>query len=201
MKTNTDTVILIVDDNRNLADLYTEWLSESYGVKTAYGGEDALAQLDAAVDIVLLDRRMPDLDGDHVLTTIRERECNCQVALVTSVAMDYDSLPLDFDDYLRKPTTKASLQALVESLRVRLDYSEKLQEYFALISKRVALRTEKDRDEFASHPQVCEFDDRISDLEQEIDELLADFSDEDYRAVFTLLSAADKSDAPVHGLG
>lgn len=201
MDTDTDAVILIVDDNRSLADLYTEWLSDSYTVKTAYGGEDALIQFDASVDIVLLDRRMPDLAGDQVLATIREREFDCQVALVTSVAMNYDSLPLEFDDYLRKPATKRSLRMLVESLRIRREYSEKLQEYFALVSKRVALQTEKDGDEFANHPQVCELDDRIADLKQEIDKLLSDFSDADYRAVFTSIFSEDGFDTVTHGLG
>lgn len=187
MNPDTNATVLVVDDDRNLADLYTAWLADIYTVKTAYGGEGALTQLDSTIDIVLLDRRMPDLAGEHVLQAIRERGMECQVALVTSIAMDYDSLPLGFDDYLQKPVTKSALQTLVESLLIRSEYSNRLQEYFALVSKRVALQTEKDQAEFADHPQVRRLDDQIADLKDEIDGILTDFSEEDYRAVFTAL--------------
>lgn len=201
MKANTDATVLIADDNRNLADLFTERLSNSYTVRTAYGGEEALTKLDASVDVVLLDRRMPDIAGEEVLTTIREREFDCQVALVTSVAMDYDSLPLGFDDYLRKPVSECSLHVLVESLLIRREYSANLQEYFALVSKRVALQCEKEADEFATHPQVRKLDDRIAELREEIDGVLEDLSESEYRALFASLAVGNSSDASVQALG
>lgn len=191
MESKTNAVILIVEDNRDLADLYAAWLSDSHAVKTAYDGEDALDQLDASVDIVLLDRRMPGLSGDEVLGTIRERGFDCQVALVTSVELDFDSLSLGFDDYLQKPVTKSSLNVLIESLYIRTDYSDKVREYFALVSKRVALQTEKGANELAERPEVHELDDRIAELGQEIDGLLADFSEADFRAVFETLPVDD----------
>lgn len=188
MKSERDAVVLVVDDNRNLADLYSHRLSKSYTVKTAYGGEEALAKLDHSVDVVLLDRRMPDIPGEGVLATIHDRGMDWQVALVTSVAMDYDSLPLGFDDYLRKPVEEGALHTLVESLLIRQEYSEKLQEYFALVSKRVALQCEKDTTEFADHPQVAELDAQIADLRQEIEGVLEDLSPADYRALFTAIA-------------
>lgn len=184
MKSNATTGVLIVEDNRDLADLYAAWLSDSYAVKTAYDGEDALDRLDTDVDIVLLDRRMPTLSGDEVLGTIWERGFDCQVALVTSVELDFDSLALGFDDYLRKPVTKSSLNVLVESLSIRTDYSAKVREYFSLLSKRVALQSGTDADEFAERPEVRE---------------LNDFSEDDYRAVFRAFSADGDSDATFSG--
>lgn len=201
MERRDDAVVLIVDDNRDLADLYANWLSEAYTVKTAYDGREALARLDASVDIVLLDRRMPGLSGEEVLAEMREYGFGCQIALVTSTAMDYADLPLGFDDYLHKPATEAALRSLVESLLIRIDYSDKLQEYFGLLSKRVALQTAKDADEFADHPDVRELDERIADLRAEIDGLLAGFSEEDYRAVFSSLPSDDDSEATSHESG
>lgn len=199
MESKANAVILIVEDNRDLADLYAAWLSDSYAVKTAYDGEDALEQLDASVDIVLLDRRMPGFAGDEVLGTIRERGFDCQVALVTSVEFDYDSLALGFDDYLQKPATKSSLRILVESLCIRMDYSDKLREYFALVSKRVALQAGKDAEELAARPEVHELDDRIASLGREVDGLLTDFSEEDFRAVFKSLPADGDSETAFRG--
>lgn len=200
MQTDKNGVVLIVDDDRNLADLYSSWLSELYTVKTAYSGEAALTKLNPSVDVVLLDRRMPDLDGEHVLATIRERDLHCQVALVTSSALDYDSLPLGFDDYIRKPVSKPALRTLIESLLIRTEYSKRLQDYFALVSKRVALQTEKDDEELAAHPEVRKLDAQIAELKQEIDGLLSEFSDAEYRAIFSTLGTNGNT-RELHGLG
>lgn len=201
MERRDDAVVLVVDDERELADLYANWLSDSYTVKTAYSGQEALRRLDASVDIVLLDRRMPGLTGEEVLAEIRDYGFECQVALVTSTAMDYADLPLGFDDYLQKPASQTDLRSLVESLLIRIDYSDKLQEYFGLVSKRVALQTTKDADELDDHPDVRELDERITDLRTEINGLLDGFSDEDYRAVFSSLPLDDDSEATSHELG
>ncbi|MDX1748088.1 MAG: response regulator, partial [Halobacteriales archaeon] len=57
-------VVLIVDDEPEIVDLYNRRLKGTYAVRTAYGGTEALEEADESVDIVLLDRRMPDLSGD-----------------------------------------------------------------------------------------------------------------------------------------
>jgi CheY-like chemotaxis protein len=66
----SDTV-LIVDDESEVADVYALRLREEYETRTAYGGEEALDTIDSDMDVVLLDRRMPDLSGDEVLERIR----------------------------------------------------------------------------------------------------------------------------------
>lgn len=188
METNKDAVILIVDDKRHLADLYTVCLSDDYTVKTAYSGQDALDQLDASVDILLLNRRMPDLTGEDVLATIQEYGFSCQFALVTSITPDTDILDLGFDDYLQKPVTEPELHTLVESLVVRLTCSETLQEYFALVSERVVLQTELDADDLTDHPELRRLDAQIRALREEINGLLEEFTDTDFRATFHALS-------------
>lgn len=200
MASDDDTAVLVVDDEQAVADVYSEWLSESYTVKTAYGGNEALDRLDSSIDIVLLDRQMPVLSGEQVLETIRERNVECQVALVTGVPMDYESLPLAFDDYLQKPVAKSDLHTLVESLRIRMDYCDTIQEYFRLVSKRVALQTAKDGDEFAAHPTVAELDAEIAALRAEVDGLLAEFSDAEYEALFRAFSRENCAESE-RGLG
>lgn len=66
-------VLLVVDNERDVADTYALQLEE-YDTRVAYGGEEALAKLDDDVDAVLLDRRMPDVHGDEVLARIHDRE-------------------------------------------------------------------------------------------------------------------------------
>ena len=52
--------ILVVEDEEPLADLFTAWLSDEYTVDTAYTGEEALELLNETLNVVLLDRRLPD---------------------------------------------------------------------------------------------------------------------------------------------
>lgn len=59
-------LVLVVEDEPDLADLYAAWLGDEYRVRTAYGGQEALDELDEAddeVDAILLDRRMPGFPG------------------------------------------------------------------------------------------------------------------------------------------
>ncbi len=81
-------LVLVVEDEPDLADLYATWLRGEYRVRVAYGGREALEKLDDEVEVVLLDRRMPDLSGDEALKEIRERGFDCRVAMVTAVEPD-----------------------------------------------------------------------------------------------------------------
>lgn len=116
--------VLVVDAPANLADLYGEWLTDTYLVRTAYGGEEALEKLDEAVDVVLLDRRMPDLAGDEVLTQLRERDLDCRVALVTAVDPDFDIIELGCDIHVTKPVRRDDLHETVETLLCQRIYSD-----------------------------------------------------------------------------
>lgn len=176
--------ILVVDDNQDLADLYADWLSSTYDVHTAYGGNEALDDLDETVDIVLLDRRMPGLSGDEILATIRDRELDCRVALVTSVEPQLDILELGFDDYLQKPVTEPTLTELIDTLLTRMHYSDRLQEYAALLSKRATLKAETESADLTDSPEFQRLQTRINTVQAESETLLEDFQDDDFIAAF-----------------
>jgi len=79
-------------------------------VRTAYSGEEALEKVDEDVDIVLLDRLLPDLPdlpGDEVLERVRERGLDCRVVMVTAVDPDFDIVELPVDEYIHKPVGTA----------------------------------------------------------------------------------------------
>lgn len=136
-------VVLVIEDERDLADLYSRWLSDEYSIRTAYTGEDALSLIDSAVDVLVLDRRLPDLAGDEILGRIRERGHDCAVAMVTGVSPDVDILKLDIDEYLTKPVSQDDLLEVIDELVARRSVEEGLQDYFALASKKRALESEK----------------------------------------------------------
>lgn len=137
---DTDVIsVMIVDDEPILVQLYTAVLEEEYEVRSATSGTEALEKIDDTFDIVLLDRRMPDLSGDEVLSELRNRELDCQVAMLTAVQPDTDIVDMPFDEYLTKPVGRDDLRELVETLIKRSTYAEQSQEYFRLTSKKAAL--------------------------------------------------------------
>ena len=143
-------VVLVVEDEADLAELYGVWLEGEYEVRIATSGEEALEAFDDDVAVALLDRRMPDTSGDEVLDAIRAAGGGCRVAMVTAVEPDYDVLDLGFDDYLRKPVERDQLRGCVERLLALAAYDRELQEYYALLSKRAALEAAKSADDLAA---------------------------------------------------
>ena len=137
--------VLVVDDDKDLADTYAVWLSDRCETETAYGGVQARKNLHDGLDVVLLDRRMPSIPGDTVLEEIRERNIDCQVAMLTAVEPDTDIIDLSFDEYLVKPVTQSALLEAVDDLLLRADFSEDAQRYFAMESKSEALDVRDER--------------------------------------------------------
>jgi DNA-binding response OmpR family regulator len=144
-------VVLVVDDEPGLADLYGVWLEETCDTRVAYGGEAALDELDDSVDVVFLDRRMPTLSGDEVAAEIRSNGLDCAVCMVTAVDADLDLLDLGVDEYLEKPVSKAQLQGAVDRLSARRRVPEPLRPLLADLSKLVAIEETQPYD-------VCETD-------------------------------------------
>lgn len=138
MSTETPTV-LVVEDNEELADMYAEWLRGTYTVLTAYDGREALTLLDDDIDVMLLDRLMPNCSGKEVLTRLNGEGIDCRVALVTAVEPDLDIVELPFDEYLTKPVRRGDLYHVVESLLTRGTYTESYRQYHALTEKRSLL--------------------------------------------------------------
>ncbi|GAA0718363.1 DNA-binding response OmpR family regulator [Halorubrum trapanicum] len=182
-------LVLVVEDEPDLADLYAAWLGDEYRVRTAYGGHEALDQLDEAddeVDAILLDRRMPGLSGDEVLTAVRDRGIDCRVAMVTAVEPDFDILEMGFDDYLVKPVTSDTLRETVEGLLRRGEYDSEVQELFSLTSKKAMLESEKSASDLADNEEYQRLTDRITELREQADESrdAVATNDEDYEKLF-----------------
>ena len=169
MTTDEQPTVVVAEDEQGLADLYAKWVAEEYVAETAYGGHEAVAQIDESVDVVLLDRRMPKLHGDDVLYELRNQGLDCQVAMVTAVKPDFDLIEMPFDSYIVKPVSKADLHNAVSNLIDRRTYSEKAQELITLITKRNLIETEKDDyqlDESDAYDELCE---RIEELRATVD--------------------------------
>ena len=111
--------ILVVDDDLQILDVLKCTLeNEGYEVGVAADGNSALALLTGyKPDLVLLDIKMPDPDGYHVLESIRGKS-EVPVIMLTG-ALDptsvYQSVCLGADDYVRKPFRSRELLARIKN--------------------------------------------------------------------------------------
>lgn len=111
--------LLIVDDEQRFLDT-TSKLFEKRGVRahTATNGMDALKILeDTRVDVVLLDIKMPGMDGIEILRRIKQKYPLVEIIMLTgyaTVETAVEGLRLGAFDYVMKPSTMEELQMNVE---------------------------------------------------------------------------------------
>ncbi|MFB6312298.1 MAG: response regulator [Salinirussus sp.] len=184
MTSGESATVLVVDDEPDVADAYAAQLEAKYDVETAYSGQEALDNITAAVDVVLLDRRMPGISGDEVLEKIRERDLKCRVAMVTAVDPDFDIIEMGFDDYVIKPVSRDDLYATIDRLLTTADYESQIQEFYSMSAKKATLAANKPQAELARSEEFAELEDRIDELRDGLAETVANFDDDDFEAVF-----------------
>ncbi|SDJ94875.1 HalX domain-containing protein [Natronorubrum texcoconense] len=171
--------VLVVDDESRLADLFAAWLQSEWRADTAYDGEEALEKMADSVEVVLLDRRMPGLSGDEVLAKIRDAGYDSRVVMVTAVDPDFDIIEMGFDDYLVKPVSKDELVDIVDNVADRSEYESDIQEYYALVSKKALLESEKADRELADNEEYQELHERVAELEKRVDETVSGMTSHD----------------------
>lgn len=126
--------ILVVEDEKKVAKALKEGLeAEHYEVTVAHTGEEGFYLVSSQTfDLVLLDLMLPGRDGIEVLRTLRSRELQTPVLVLTAKdAVEDRVLGLDSgaDDYLVKPFAFPELLARIRALlrRGRTDQALKLK--------------------------------------------------------------------------
>lgn len=168
MDSQEETVVLLVEDEAEVVNLYQNYLQSEYEVRQASNGEEALEKLDETVDVVLLDRRMPGMSGDEVATRIEERDVDPKVVMVTAVSPDTDLLHLEFDEYLVKPVSREELTDAIERMRSRSETEAKIQEVIRLASRLSTLEHKLDVEQLEESDEYRELTDELYRLREEI---------------------------------
>lgn len=140
MPSPAETTVLIVDDNEANRLLARDTLEdEGYQVVLASSGKEALALFEATpVDCVLLDIRMPEMDGFTVCERIRELPRGADMPVVFLTAQrDVDTfdraLHSGGDDFLTKPVRPTELIIRVQSAVKLRQLRSALREHYDLL--------------------------------------------------------------------
>jgi two-component system alkaline phosphatase synthesis response regulator PhoP len=127
--------ILIVEDDAAIAQGLEETLkAEHFKVMCAFTGEKGsqLAKREA-IDLILLDLKLPDMNGEDICRDIRKSGINTPVLVLTSKKQEMDQvllLEIGADDYVTKPFSPRVLVARIHALlRRKAEITKEIDDY------------------------------------------------------------------------
>lgn len=110
--------VLIIDDEESMRWIIAKALEkENYSTLTAASGREGLTRFSASSpDLVLLDLRMPDMDGVEVLKTIKKEQPQVPVIMITAhgtVETAIEAMKAGAADYISKPFDMEELKLII----------------------------------------------------------------------------------------
>ena len=116
--------VLLVDDEKDFVEMFSLRLEETgEHVKAAYNGMECLDTLDKTeIDVVILDIKMPGMDGIETLRELKKRHPLVEVILLTghgAVDTAVEGMKLGAFDYLLKPADFEDMLTKLENARKR----------------------------------------------------------------------------------
>ena len=119
------TRVLLVEDVDDIRRTTTLALTHAdFEVIEAPDGATALARMDRSVDVALLDRGLPDVDGISLIPALRARRADLHIMIVSALGTEaerVEGLLAGADDYLVKPASMAELIARVAAAARRIE--------------------------------------------------------------------------------
>ena len=125
----TPTHVMVVDDEKEFTEMLALSLQEMHvAVTTAFSGRECLEKLaETAADVVILDIKMPGMDGIETLVEIKKQFPLAEVIMLTghgSIETAVRGMKLGAFDYLLKPAEFDDLLEKVKNARHRKDEQE-----------------------------------------------------------------------------
>ena len=128
-----DIKILLVDDEKQFVDTLAERLAmRGFSARVAYDGPQALKAVEEPTDVIVLDLRMPGMDGFEVLRSVKKSNPQVQVIILTGHGGDAEeqtAYRMGAYNFLKKPM---DIDELLNS--IRMAYRDKLENAMVAVS-------------------------------------------------------------------
>jgi DNA-binding response OmpR family regulator len=114
--------ILIIEDERETADLYNRYLNDEYKTEIATSGKQALSKLSVDTDLLLLDLNLPQMGGQEILKRINNdkvENSNPKVIVITTRKPPGEVIRKDIDKYKIKPVYQDELLNVIEEIALQ----------------------------------------------------------------------------------
>lgn len=125
MPENKDTVrVLVVDEEEDFGSaVATRLRRRGFAASAVFAGRDALRLVqETRYDVMVLDLKMPEMDGVEVLREVRRLDPNLQVVVLTghgTVETGIEGMQLGASDFLRKPLAIENVCTVIETVAER----------------------------------------------------------------------------------
>lgn len=125
--------ILLVDDEKQFVDTLAERLAmRGFSARVAYDGPQALKAVEEPTDVIVLDLRMPGMDGFEVLRSVKKSNPQVQVIILTGHGGDAEeqtAYRMGVYNFLKKPM---DIDELLNS--IRMAYRDKVENAMVAVS-------------------------------------------------------------------
>ena len=125
--------ILLVDDEKQFVDTLAERLAmRGFSARVAYDGPQALKAVEEPTDVIVLDLRMPGMDGFEVLRSVKKSTPQVQVIILTGHGGDAEeqtAYRMGAYNFLKKPM---DIDELLNS--IRMAYRDKVENAMVAVS-------------------------------------------------------------------
>ncbi|HZL23623.1 MAG TPA: response regulator [Nitrososphaeraceae archaeon] len=132
---NDNYYILLVDDEKDILDLFTEYLSSSgfntISFQNPLHALEYFYQNQSNCSLVIADYKMPQMSGIDLIKKIREKDTDCKIKTIVISAFIKDNLPYDksytitVDKILEKPVYLDRLKKVIQELISTIDIPQK----------------------------------------------------------------------------
>ena len=118
LKTDKTVRVLVIDDDQQLANMLVEFLVKlGYQTTVAYGGREGLTQFEQGnFQLVILDLKLPDMDGLEILEAIKAVDSRAVVLIITgygTIESSVTAVKKGAYDFIPKPINLESLELII----------------------------------------------------------------------------------------